>query len=457
MSKTNQLLAGASQIDITPSLGTIVGVDMTLQYARFIHDLLHAKAIVLQNNETKIAIIVVDICLMDTDFMNNIKSEITTKTGIILQNILLCCNHNHASGDIIGLLGGAADIAYRKRIPTLIIESVVRANQNLKPAKIAFGSVQAPEFVVCRRYLMEEGFEAKNPVTFGIDKVKTNPRGVEDKIIKRVADPDPEVYFLAIKDVENNWISVLGNYGLHYAADWQPDTITADYFGEFSNQIKTELNANDDFVAMMSNGTSGDVNIWDFMQPDRLPKEDFAKSKLIGQTLAKRVAEKINTVEWVESPALAVKYEEVEINYRKPNTEELIKAEQYLKENDFNDLGTKPDFIQRIYNREQLLLSQYPDSTKLAVQAFKIGDLTIGALPGEFFAETGLKLKADNDNYFSINLANSYGGYIPPKHEFENGGYETWRARSSCMEVDAEEKIRSKMSEMINGMMSYER
>jgi neutral ceramidase len=449
MSEPNTFLAGTAQIDITPPLGTIIGVDMTLQYARFIHDPLHAKAIVLENNGLKIAILVVDICIMDTEYMNGIKKEITAKTGIILQNILLSSNHNHASGDVVGLLGGAVDIAYRNKIPALIVESVIRANSNLKPAKIAFGSVQAPEFVVCRRYLMEEGFEAKNPVTFGIDKVKTNPKGVEDKIIKRVAVPDPEVYFLAIKDFDNNWISVLGNYGLHYAADWQPDTITADYFGEFSYQIKVELNANDDFVAMMSNGTSGDINIWDFIEPDRLPKEDFAKSKLIGQTIAKRVAEKIEEVEWVENADLGVKYEEIEINLRKPNADELEKAEQYLRENDFNDLGIKPDFIQRIYNREQVLLSQYPDSTKLAVQAIKIGDLTIGALPGEFFAETGLKLKAENKNYFSINLANSYGGYIPPKHEFENGGYETWRARSSCMEVDAEEKIRKKMSEII--------
>jgi neutral ceramidase len=449
MTKPNTFLAGTAQIDITPPLGTIIGVDMTLQYARFIHDPLHAKAIVLQDNSTKIAIIVVDICIMDTEYMNSIKAEITAKTGIILQNILLSSNHNHASGDVVGLLGGAVDMAYRNKIPALIVEAVVKANQNLKSAKLAFGSIQVPEFVVCRRYLMEEGFEAKNPVTFGIDKVKTNPKGVEDKIIKRVAEPDPEVYFLALKDLEDNWISVLGNYGLHYAADWQPDTITADYFGEFSNQMKSELNADDDFVAMMSNGTSGDINIWDFLKPDRLPKEDFAKSKLIGQTIAKRVAEKINGIEWVENPALAVKYEEIEINHRKPNIEELAKAEEFLRENDFNDLNSKPDFIQRIYNREQLLLNQYPDSTMLAVQAFKIGDLTIGALPGEFFAETGLKLKAENANYFSINLANSYGGYIPPKHEFENGGYETWRARSSCMEVDAEEKIRNKMSEII--------
>jgi neutral ceramidase len=447
---SHNLLAAAAQVDITPTLGTIIGVDMFMHFTRFIHDPLYSKAIVLQKGDTKVAIIVVDICIMDSAYMDAIKSDITSQTGIIRENILLSSNHNHASGDVVGLLGGAVDIAYRNKLPALITASVVEANNKLTPAKIGFGSIDAPEFVVCRRYFMQVGFEALNPVTHTFDKVKTNPIGHEDKILKRTADPDPEVYFLAIKDLEDNWISVLANYGLHYAADWPEDTITADYFGAFSNAIKHELSGDETFIGMMSNGTSGDINIWDFIDKDRLPKGDFAKTNLIGQTLAKRIAEKIDSIDWNATPQVSVKYTELKIQHRKPTEEELTRAKEAFSSKDFNNLSSKPDGINRIYNREQILLSEYPDSTQLAIQAISIGDLIIGALPGEFFAETGLKLKAEYSNYFSINLCNSYGGYIPPKHEFENGGYETWRARSSCMEINAEEKIRVNMSQLIN-------
>ena len=40
-------------------------------------------------------------------------------------------------------------------------------------------------------------------------------------------------------------------------------------------------------------------------------------------------------------------------------------------------------------------------------------------------------------------LANGYGGYLPPPEQHELGGYETWPARSSLLEVRAEPQIRA--------------
>jgi neutral ceramidase len=451
MSNQNNFLAAAAQVDITPPLGTIIGVDFLPHYARFIHDKLYSKALVFKNQEVTIAIVVVDICIMDTDYMDEMKAEIQRITGIKPENILLSSNHNHASGAVVGYLGGSADMTYRRKLPALIIESVVKANANLKPAKIGYGSAQAPEYVVCRRYIMTDDYVAKNPVTLQNDQIKTNPFGGEDKIIKSSAVPDPEVCFVGVKDLDNNWISILGNYSLHYAADWQDDTITGDYFGVFADKIKSNLEANDDFVGIMSNGTMGNINIWDFANPDRLPKEHFAKSKLIGEALADRVVAQMPSISWEENPDLAAQFEIINIQIRKPNEEELARATKAFIENDFDNLSIKPDYVQRIYDREQVLLSEYPDNLDLAVQALKIDNVVIGALPGEFFAETGLSLKSKNKpyHYFSITWTNTYGGYIPPKHEMEKGGYETWRARTSCMEIDAEEKIRSKMNSLI--------
>jgi hypothetical protein len=44
---------------------------------------------------------------------------------------------------------------------------------------------------------------------------------------------------------------------------------------------------------------------------------------------------------------------------------------------------------------------------------------------------------------FTIELANGYHGYLPPPDQFPLGGYTTWRARSSYLEVEAEPKIRA--------------
>jgi hypothetical protein len=44
---------------------------------------------------------------------------------------------------------------------------------------------------------------------------------------------------------------------------------------------------------------------------------------------------------------------------------------------------------------------------------------------------------------FTISLANGYSGYLPTPEHHCYGGYETWRARSSFLAVDAEPQIRA--------------
>ena len=49
----------------------------------------------------------------------------------------------------------------------------------------------------------------------------------------------------------------------------------------------------------------------------------------------------------------------------------------------------------------------------------------------------------------NIELANGGEGYIPPPDQFPLGGYTTWRARSSCLEVEAEPKITAALLELL--------
>ncbi len=43
---------------------------------------------------------------------------------------------------------------------------------------------------------------------------------------------------------------------------------------------------------------------------------------------------------------------------------------------------------------------------------------------------------------FVISLANGWFGYLPTPAQHQLGGYETWRSRTSYLEVGAEPKIR---------------
>ena len=98
-------------------------------------------------------------------------------------------------------------------------------------------------------------------------------------------------------------------------------------------------------------------------------------------------------------------------------------------------LRTWPEF----YAREQLILAAYPDQASLPLQVFRIGELAIAQWPGEIFAVSGLDLKRRSPvkPLFNISLANGWYGYIPPPEQHALGAYETWRGRTSPLEINA--------------------
>ncbi len=446
--------AGAAQVRITPNRGSILGVDFISHYARFIHDELYAKSLVLKSGEHTIAFVVVDICIMPSDLLAKIKKKITHATDIPFENIMLCCTHTHGAGNVAGLLGSAVDITYRNSLPDLVVTSVREALNNLKPAKMTGGSVAVPGHQRCRRYAMDEQYKATNPITGLVDKIKTNPFGAEHLIKKPAAMVDPNVGFIGIKDLDDNWISVIGNYACHYAGDYDVDTVTSDYYGAFARHLKNNLDADEDFVGILTYGTGGDVNTWDFGMTKQKFENDFEKTEYIGEDLAERVIKAVSKLSWEAKPEFKRAYETMELHIRKPSKEQLEEAKILLETHRFENLVVDEQGIVMVYAREQLLLSAYSNTHTSALQAFKIGNTVIGAMGGELFSETGLWLKSQVSkyNFFTICLANTYDGYVPPAHEIEKGGYETWRARSSFLEEQAEEKQRMALLNLIQKM-----
>ena len=88
-------------------------------------------------------------------------------------------------------------------------------------------------------------------------------------------------------------------------------------------------------------------------------------------------------------------------------------------------------------------MKDYPEQVPVLLQAMRIGDLGIAAIPCEVFAEIGLAIKQQSPfkPAFTIELANGYNGYLPTPEQHKLGGYETWQARSSYLETEAAPKI----------------
>src|SRR5207253_6288515 len=106
----------------------------------------------------------------------------------------------------------------------------------------------------------------------------------------------------------------------------------------------------------------------------------------------------------------------------------------------------RPNGWPEIYALEQIMLAEEP-KRELKLQAVRVGDVAITAIPDEVFAITGLKLKLQSPlpNTFNVELANGNEGYIPPPEQHKLGGYTTWAARTAGLEVQAEPIIVEKV------------
>jgi neutral ceramidase len=85
----------------------------------------------------------------------------------------------------------------------------------------------------------------------------------------------------------------------------------------------------------------------------------------------------------------------------------------------------------------------------VVLQALRIGDVGIAAIPFEVFAETGLELKQKSPlkPTFTVELANGWYGYLPTPEQHELGGYETWLG-TNRVEVEASRKIVATLLEL---------
>ena len=450
-----KIYAGAAMVNITPSLGTIINGDFLPMYAKTVHDSLYAKTLILDNGSQRFAFVVVDCMSIDGLLIDDAKELIRASTGLLPGQVMISSTHAHSCGAVRGGAICPADLLYRLAMPERIAQSVKQALENLKPAKVAWGHIDVPKYMSCRRWYMKSGFPMVNP--FGdTDKVWMNPPPGSLYLDGPVSPTDPQVSYLAVKTIDDKWISIMANYSIHYAADIPENTISADYFGEVHKQLKLKLNAGDRFVGIMSNGTSGDVNTTDFRLERNYPKEPYGKTKLIAHDISDSIILNLKNARFEAKPIFKTAYTQLLVATRQPSASYVYKSKEMVANLDYKTLTSidkASNTIANAYAIDALELHEYQkNQINLPMQAIRIGEGIIGTLPGEIFSKTGLKLKkeAPTKYYFTVCLANADVGYVPPSTQFKLGGYETWLCTGSQMEIAAEEKLRNALLGLIN-------
>ncbi|MBU6300328.1 MAG: neutral/alkaline non-lysosomal ceramidase N-terminal domain-containing protein [Verrucomicrobia bacterium] len=447
------LRAGAATSNITPDLGGEIIGGFAPYPSTNIHDELHARCLVLDDGRTKLALVVCDLLGLHRTVSLEARARIEEATGIPAANVLISGTHTHSATSAIGgaVRQYVSDLElndYQKFVVRRIADGVRCAMNHLRPAEIAFGSVEAPEHVHIRRWFLKEGRMPPNP--FGqIDQVKMNPGAGNPDLVKPAGEPDTTLSFIALREPGGRMISIYSAYSLHYVGGVNGADVSADYFGCYAEALKrllTDSREGPPFVAMMANGTSGDANNINFRNPQPR-KKPYEQMRFVAEDLAAKVHGALNGVEWRKEAQLGARYRELPIAWRKIPADLL----QWARETEAKSLplpGGGANLPLAYAGRVQRL-AQASTETKTPVQVLRIGDICIGTTPTETFAETGVEFRGRSPfpHSFMVELAHGYYGYMPTPRHFALGGYETWPGTNN-LEPEASVKMMTALLEM---------
>ncbi|GAA4431598.1 neutral/alkaline non-lysosomal ceramidase N-terminal domain-containing protein [Ravibacter arvi] len=453
-----ELKAGAALSNITPFLGGgIVGNFGVPPEAKYIHDELYAKCLVLDDGHEQIAIVICDNLSINREVYDYAKNLIQEKTGMKKENMLMASTHTHSSVSASSVGDERMNYNYGKPLDEYqlfvarrIADGVRRAIYNKEPARIGWGGVDVPQHVFNRRWLMKPGTDVPNPFG-GQDKARMNP-GVGNPALDKPAGPtDPQVSFVSVQATDGRPIALLANYSLHYVGGVPNDHITSDYFGAFAENFRQLVGADKSapgFVAMMSNGTSGNINNINFRGPAE-KMGAYQKMQLVAKDVANAVFDQYRTITYKTDVKLGAVASELNLKVRKPTPEILARARQVVANPEGLKLyhSLEPTYARRAIQMQE----RWPEKIDAVMQTLRIGDLGIAAIPFETFAEIGLELKAKSPfkSTFTIELANGAYGYLPTPEQHELGGYETWLG-TNRVETEASRKIVRRILEHFN-------
>ncbi|MCA9019618.1 MAG: hypothetical protein KDA74_05720, partial [Planctomycetaceae bacterium] len=380
------------------------------------------------------------------DVYDAARAFIKAETDLPPENILMAATHTHSATR-------ASSPKYREFLSRRIADCVRRALEKVEPAQIGWGGVDEPSEVFNRRWHTTNPDFCKNPFG-GVDQVRMNPPRGNAALVKPAGPIDPEISFISVQSLDGRPLALLANYSLHYVGGVKKGEISADYFGIFSEKIGTLIGASPEegsFVGMLSNGTSGDINNINFSQPGKRAAA-YEKMTQVADLVARRVAEAYKNIKYQTWVPLGSANAELTLQVRKPDAAMQAYFKKVLAQPE--DAPQHHRYERNYAARVQSLL-EGPDEVTVKLQALKIGDLTVAAIPFETFCEIGLEIKEKSPfkDAFTIELANGYYGYLPTPAQHKLGGYETWMG-TNRVQLDASNKILTVLFELMGELNS---
>ncbi len=407
------LKAGMGKAVITPPVGVrLCGYAARTQPSIGVLDELYAKALVLDDEEKRLALVVCDLLWVGKELVNDIRKRIRKQADIKEENVMITAIHTHCGPDL-----EHTDEPYIENLKSQVTGAVSAACNHMKNARIGFASGEC--------YV---GMNRRNPKSPSRPYFLYNwPQG----------SVDPTVTVARIEDETRHVVGVLVNYACHPVTLGPNElNISRDYPGHALRVLEDVFG--EDIIAMFVNGCCGNINpAWIFDLPNVSPPPPrvfpeslevrLRETRRLGQILGGEALKALQSITDLSSEAnLKIKQSNVKLPIRKDVPENILK---WIKSTEVGE----PDYEnhQHILKGEDLVTE---------IQAIRLNNTAILGLPGEVFVEYQLEIRRKSPLKYTFvsELANDSIGYVPTANAYREGGYEP---TTTVLERDAGTKL----------------
>ena len=126
----SNLKAGAAKVDITPAEVKDITVAGHTRVVNGVRDPLRAGVLVLDDGETKAAIVTMDVIGAWEDMVALARAAIEKETGVPAANIMICASHNHSGPGWVENMRWASDVIKK------LAAAAKEAASNMRPTSI---------------------------------------------------------------------------------------------------------------------------------------------------------------------------------------------------------------------------------------------------------------------------------------------------------------------------------
>jgi hypothetical protein len=210
-----------------------------------VHDPLYAKALVLDNGETRAALIAMDVVAIghifdvSDDFLPELRARLEDELGIPGRNVLVNASHTHPPRRML--------CAHAEQVARAF-DAVRRASESLVEVRVGVGVGHEDRFVINRTLRLKDGK--------GWTIRQANPCPPDEEVAG-LGPLDPQIGILRVDRLDGRPLAVVYNYACHPLIGMPGGPVTANFPGFASEVIEDYLGAG--AMALFVQGAGGDV------------------------------------------------------------------------------------------------------------------------------------------------------------------------------------------------------